>query len=161
MTTTTQSRPYGLHPDAYAALLDAGIPISRVGQTIGSCQASAGTHEKDGEEGGHDYAACTDFHIRDLDTAGTRELCDQLAGAGFLPFFRNPGVNGWPARLPRHIHAIWPGCAMKEIVRNQVHDYLHDRTGLVGHADYTFRPPVKEECDVARAAFLANNQMDG
>ena len=153
-------RPYGLHPLAFAALVTAGIPVSRCGQTIGSAPASAGTHAKDGEYQGHDYCAATDFHIRDLDTAGTRHLCDQLAGAGFLPFYRNPGVNGWPADQARHIHAIWPGCPCKQSLRAQVHDYLGDRTGLVGHADYTFRPPTKEECDVARAAFLSHNPMD-
>lgn len=158
---TPPERPYGLHPLAFAALVAAGIPISRVGQTIGSCLASKGTHEKDGEYEGHDYAACSDFHIRDLDTAGTRHLCDQLAGAGLLPFYRNPGVNGWPASLPRHIHAIWPGCPMKEMVRAQVHDYCNDRTGLVGHADYSFRPPSDAECEAAREAFFAHNPVNG
>ena len=155
------TRPYGLHPDAFAALVAAGIPMTRVGQTIGSAPASAGTHAKDGEQDGHDYCAATDFRIRDLDTAGTHHLCDILAAAGFLPFYRNPGVNGWPASQMRHIHAIWPACPMKQMLRSQVHDYLADRNGLVSHADYTFRPPIKAECDIARAAFLAHNPMNG
>lgn len=159
--TSTDTRPYGLHPSAFAALVAAGIPITRVGQTIGSAPASAGTHAKDGEFQGHDYCAASDFHIRDLDTAGTRRLCDQLAAAGFLPYYRNPGVNGWPAGQARHIHAIWPGCPMKELLRAQVHDYLHDRNGLVSHADYAFRPPSEAECDAGRAAFLAHNPVNG
>ena len=158
---TLVTRPYGLHPLAFAALVAAAIPISRVGQTIGNAHASAGTHAKDGGYEGHDYCGATDFHIRDLDTAGTLHLCGLLAGAGFLPFYRNPGVNGWPASQVRHIHAVFPDCPMKEILRAQVHDYLHDRNGLVSHADYSFRPPSEEECNIARAAFLANNQMDG
>ena len=157
----TPSRPYGLHPLAGAALVAAGISLALVGQTIGNAPASAGTHAKDGEYQGHDYCAATDFRIRDLDTAGTRRLCDQLAAAGFLPYYRNPGVNGWPASQCRHIHAIWPACPMKEMLRDQVHDYLHDRNGLVSHADYTFRPPTDAECTIARAAFLAYNPMEG
>ena len=158
---TPPTRPYGLHPLAFAALVAAGISIDRCGQTIGSAPASKGTHAKDGEYQSHDYCAATDFHIRDLDIAGTRHLCDQLAGAGFLPFYRNPGVNGWPASQCRHIHAIWPGVPMKQMLRAQVHDYLHDRNGLVSHADYTFRPPTVSECDIARAAFLAHNPEEG
>jgi len=36
MNTPTPARPFGLHPLAFAALVAAGIPISRVGQTIGN-----------------------------------------------------------------------------------------------------------------------------
>ena len=157
----TPTRPYGLHTAAFAALVAAGIPISRVGQTIGNAPASAGTHAKDGEVDGHDYCCATDFHIRDLDTAETKALCDKLAAAGFLPYYRNPGVNGWPADQARHIHAIWPAAPMKAMLRAQVHDYLADRNGLVSHADYAFRPPTEAECDAARAAFLAHNQVEG
>ena len=157
---TTPTCPYGLHPDAFEALVKAGIPVSRCGQTIGSAPASAGTHAKDGEFDGHDYCAATDFRIADLGQALTRILCDRLAKSGFLPFYRNPGVNGWPANQCRHIHAIWPSCPMKEMLRAQVHDYLADRNGLVSHADYTFRPPSVAECDIARWAFLAHNQAD-
>ena len=153
-------RPYGLHPLAFAALVAAGLSVTRISQTIGSAPASAGTHVKDGEYLGHDYCAASDFRCRDLSTPEVRDLCDRLAGAGFLPFFRNPGVNGWPADQARHIHAIFPGCPMKEMLRSQVHDYLADRNGLVSHADYSFRPPTVAECDIARAAFLSHNPMD-
>jgi len=50
---------------------------------------------------------------------------------------------------------------MKRIVRSQVHSYLADRNGLVSNAPYPFRPPTEAECDIARAAFLAHNPMDG
>lgn len=159
MSTQTPARPYGLHPLAFAALVAAGIPISRVGQTVGNAAASAGTHAKDGEFEGHDYAACTDFHIADLSDAEVHGLCAQLAGAGFCPYFRKPGADGWPCQDARHVHAIWPGCAMKRIVRSQVHSYLADRSGLVSNAPYPFRPPTEAECDIARAAFLACNPM--
>lgn len=159
---TTPTRPYGLHPLAFAALLAAGIPITRVGQCIGNAPASAGVHAKDGEYEGHDYCAATDFRIKDLPTdAEAHAFCGQLAAAGFLPYYRKPGVNGWPDADPRHVHAIFPGAPMKEALRNQVHAYLSGKNGLVSHADYTFRPPTKEECDVARAAFLAHNPVNG
>jgi len=158
---TTPTRPYGLHPNAFAALVAAGIAIARVGQTIGNAPASAGTHSQDGEAEGHDYCAATDFRIRDLDDDQVRGFISQLAGAGFLPFYRNPGHNGWPANQCRHVHAIWPACPMKGMLRAQCHDYLNDRNGLVSHADYTFRPPTDDECNAGRAAFLAHNPMEG
>jgi len=160
-TTDSHKRPYGLHPLAFAALLSAGIPISRVGQTIGICAASAGTHEKDGEYEGHDYAACTDLHVGDLDDAGVHGFCDKLAGVGFCPFFRKPGYDGWPSQDARHVHAIWPGAPMKEIVRAQVHDYLAGRNGLASHIAYPFRPPTPAEEAVIRQRFLSNNPAEG
>lgn len=165
MTTLNSNapiRPFGLHPLAFAALVAAGIPISRVGQCIGSAPASKGVHAKDGEYEGHDYCAATDFRIKGLPTdAEAHAFCGQLAGAGFLPYYRKPGVNGWPDADPRHVHAIWPGCPMKEALRNQVHAYLHDYNGLATERVYPFRPPSEAECDAGRAAFLAHNPMDG
>ena len=158
---TTPARPYGLHPLAFAALVAAGVPMSRVGQTIGGCRASAGTHLQDGECEGHDYAACTDFHVGDLSDAGVHAFCDQLAGAGFCPYFRKPGTDGWPSQDARHVHAIWPGCPMKEEVRDQVHSYLRDRNGLVSDELYPFRPPTPPEEAAIRQRFLSNNPADG
>jgi hypothetical protein len=53
-------RPYGMHPLAFALYVKSGLPVSRIGQTIGNAKASAGTHCKTGEYQGHDYGACFD-----------------------------------------------------------------------------------------------------
>lgn len=155
-------RPYGMNPLAFAAYVKAGLPVQRIGQTIGGAVASAGTHLKDGEYQGHDYAACTDFRIADLTTDyQVKRFLTQLWDAGYGAYYRVDGQDHWPG--VRHVHAFWPGCPMKRICRNQVHDFLHnpEENGLASHADYHFAQPTQAQCGPIRAAFLANNPPEG
>lgn len=154
----TPIRPYGFHPLAFAAYVKAGLPVRRIGQTIGNAAASAGTHAKDGEYQGHDYAADTDFRIGDLTTdAEVKHFLTQLWDAGFGGYYRVDGQDHWPG--VRHVHSFFPGCSMKEICRHQVHDFLHnpEENGLASHADYHFAQPTNAQCQPIRAAFLAHN----
>lgn len=154
-------RPYGMHPLAWQTYLAAGLSPSRVGQTIGSALASAGTHAKDGEYMGHDYAADTDYRIGDLTTdAEVRAFLTKLWSMGLGAYYRANGQDHWPG--VRHVHGFFPGCPMKEICRHQVHDFLHNpmENGLASHADYHFAQPTEAQCQPIRAAFLAHNPMN-
>lgn len=151
----------GLHPDASDALRKAGVTAERVGQTIGSAPASAGTHAADGTVNGKPYGAATDLRCRDLSEAQAKELLDKLGLVGFAAFYRKPGFDHWPENEALHIHAVYAGCAMKRLLRNQVHDFLHGKNGLASHAEYHFHKPTEETQAVVRALFLAHNPMNG
>ena len=149
------ARPYGMHPDAFAAYLKTSLPVSRIGQTIGGAAASAGTHEKDGEDDGHDYAVCTDIRVSDLSHQGARAVLKTLWAAGFAGWYRCADFpeDHWPGVT--HIHVIWPAAPMKLICRNQVHDFCAtpSKTGLA--------QPTEAQRQIVRAGFLAHNPVTG
>jgi hypothetical protein len=135
-----QIRVYGMHPLAWAAYLATGLPVSRIGQTIGHAAASAGTHVKTGVYKGADYSPCFDLRIHDLTDDECRAILVKLADHGIAAFYRKPGHDHWPSTEIRHIHAIWPDCQMTPIVERQVHDWLCTPVlnGLASHAPYVF-----------------------
>jgi hypothetical protein len=151
----------GLHPLASDAFRRAGVVASRLGQTIGTAKASAGTHEADGHVNGKEYCAATDLRCRDLSEAEVKELLDKLGLEGFAAFYRKPGFDHWPASEALHIHAVYSNCPMKKILRSQVHDFLHGFNGLASHAEYHFHKPTKETCDKVRELFLLHNPANG
>ena len=151
-----------MHRDAFAAYLQTGMPISRIGQTIGTCGASAGTHEKDGEFEGHDYTVCTDIRVRDLSYDAARDWLRIFWAHGFAGWFRCAAFpeDHWPGVT--HLHIIWPAAPMKEICRHQVHDFCAtpSKTGLASHLTYHFAQPTEAQRQVVRAGFLAHNPVE-
>lgn len=155
----------GLSQAASDALRHTQINTDRIGQTVGSAKASAGTHDPDGTENGHDYCAAVDLRIRDLmgDDVKLKELLGRLAGAGFAAFYRHPGHDHWPATELPHFHCVFAGVAMKKALRTQVHDWLAQpmRNGLASHAAYAYWQPDDHMKNIVRTLFLAHNQMNG
>lgn len=129
---------WGLHPDASDRLRCAGVPASRITQTIGYATASAGTHGPDGRANGLAYSAATDISTRGLSTTEIRTLLSRLADQGFAAWYRWPGHDGWPSSEAPHIHAIYVGCRMKSSLQAQVSDWLVGRNGLTTHWVYGF-----------------------
>lgn len=148
---------WGLHPDASDHLRCAGVPASRITQTIGSAPASAGTHARDGYVNGQPYGAATDLSTRGLATGEIRELLARLANQGFVAWYRWPGHDGWPSSEAPHIHAVYVGCAMKSSLRAQVSDWLVGRNGLASHTSYTFYTWTAAQRAVIRAVFERYN----
>ncbi len=161
-------RPYGMAEDAFPAYIqaffDAGINpektkqgAPRIAQTIGHAEASAGTHAQDGnDQFGHDYTCALDISVRhDLTQAQIEKLLQCLWSEGFCAWWRHTGSF---ADNP-HVHAIWAGDRMKRILRDQVHDFLKCKSGLVGHADDQFivQHLTEEQEQHIRALFLARN----
>lgn len=149
----------GLHPAASDALREIHIEVSRIGQTIGSATASAGTHDADGAANGHPYSAATDFRIKDLTLLQIRQFLDKLGGVGFAAWYRPPNwdhIGG-----TSHVHGVYAGCPMKLSLRNQIHDYCHGKNGLQSHSLYLFHPPVQSSIDKVRELFLAHNPANG
>lgn len=144
---------WGLHPDASDHLRCAGVPASRVSQTIGNAAASAGTHARDGYAGGQPYSAATDLSVRGLSSAEIRALLGRLANQGFAAWYRWPGHDGWPSSESPHIHAIYVGCHMKDSLRAQVRDWLVGRNGLASHTAYTFTTWTAEQRATIRAVY--------
>jgi hypothetical protein len=129
---------YGLHPDASDALASLGFTADRISQTIGNAPASAGTHAQDGTAQGKPYSAATDLRIVGLSETQIRALLGKLAHVGFAAWYRKPGYDGWPSYDAPHIHAVWVGAPMKQILRSQVHDFAVGKNGLANHAVYQF-----------------------
>lgn len=148
---------WGLHPDASDHLRCAGVPASRITQTIGSAPASAGTHARDGYVNGQPYGAATDLSTRGLSTSEIRALLGRLANQGFVAWYRWPGHDGWPSSEAPHIHAVYVGCAMKSSLRAQVSDWLVGRNGLASHTTYTFYTWTAAQRAVIRAVFERYN----
>jgi hypothetical protein len=129
----------GLHPAASDALVSIGVSAGRIIQTIGNAVASAGTHAEDGVADGHPYSAATDFSVKDMTDAEVSVFLDQMTAVGFVPYFRNPGHDGWPSTDARHVHAVWVGAPMKLSLRAQVRDWHLGKNGLASHTNYTFK----------------------
>jgi len=154
----------GLHPSASDALRKAGVTADRVGQTTGHARASAGTHEPDGTVNGHEYSAATDIRIGGMSEAEVKALADKLSAQGFACFPRYPGRDHWGASEVKHMHIVYGGCAMKQVLRRQVHDFCHSPqmlNGLASHAPYTFWHPQEASVQVVRTLFLAHNPTNG
>jgi hypothetical protein len=129
---------WGLHPTASDHLRCIGIRSSDISQTIGDAPASAGYHARDGYVGGQPYTAATDIRTRGRTTAEIRRLLSHLADHGFAAWYRWPGHDGWPASEAPHIHAVFAGCRMKSVLRDQVRAWLAGRRGLSHEGAYTF-----------------------
>lgn len=126
----------GLHPLASNALKAIGVPASRIGQTYGYAAASKKYHFP--EPGykpywkieGREYCAATDIRVlrpTQLSEAEIKALLEQSGKAGFAAWYRVRGSDCWSTDT--HIHAVYAGIPMKEKLKSQVRDYLHDEPG--------------------------------
>ena len=68
---------------------------------------------------------------------------------------RKAGQDGWTG--PPHIHAIWAGCRLKPILREQVEDWLAGTNGLSSNQPYQFWQPAAEMKDKVAQLYRANN----
>lgn len=165
-------RPYGMSQHAFQSYITAmfqakinpettGVGGKRVVQTIGDAAASAGTHGKDGvDQFGHDYSAALDISVKhDLKQAEIERLLECLADNGFAAWWRHTGSFS----DNQHVHAVYAGVRMKYSLRQQIHDFLKHRSGLVGHADDQFwaHHMTDAQENVIRTLFLAHNPAEG
>lgn len=148
---------YGLHPRASDALRAVGLGVDRITQTIGNAPASAGTHAQDGTADGLAYSAATDLSVRGWTEAQIKDVLERLGQVGFAAWYRKPGYDGWPSTASAHIHAVYAGCRMKLVLRDQVRDWLQDRNGLVSHTKYNFLDWSEFARNRVRKLFLAEN----
>ncbi|GAC1397915.1 MAG: hypothetical protein NVSMB52_11510 [Chloroflexota bacterium] len=167
--------PWGMAPPQFRAWLqschDAHIHPNRIVQTIGGAVASHGTHLEDGvwtdPATGHHYpySAAFDvsiYHLHD----GTPDALSESQIHALLNACASNGIFGWWRRTGsfaqhQHIHLVYAGMTMKQSLRNQCHDYLHNRDGLVdGRPDGFFVPDVAQD-NVIRALFMAHNPIVG
>jgi hypothetical protein len=142
-----------MHPDADKALhnaqVDANMQIVVV-QTLGTADASAGTHERDGyyvDSKGKKvpYSAALDISVNQGFTRITDKkrmpmgelhikwLLRNLALHGFVCWYRRPEQG-----FDYHIHAVYVGCPMKDILKRQVEDFLEGKDGLRSHRKEQF-----------------------
>jgi len=147
----------GLHPNASDRLRCAGVPASRITQTLGYAAASAGTHGPDGRAGGAAYSAATDLSTRGLSNTEIQTLLSRLAAQGFAAWYRQPGADGWPSREAPHIHAVFAAVPMKASLRSQVQSWLAGRNGLVSNSVYRFYTWTAAQRALVRTVFAQAN----
>jgi hypothetical protein len=127
-----------MHPKASDALRKLNIPAYRIIQTVGNAPASNGVHLLDGYVNVKPYTAAVDLSTKGLTDTEIKRLLERLGRVGFAAWLRNPGQDGWPVDEVKHIHAVYAGVKMKDVLDRQVRDYLNQRNGLRSHATYTF-----------------------
>jgi hypothetical protein len=147
----------GLHPKASDALRKLNIPAYRIIQTVGNAPASNGVHLPDGSANGHPYTAAVDISTKNLDNSEIKRTLERLGRVGFAAFFRNPGQDGWPSNEAQHIHAVYAGVPMKDVLDSQVRDYLNQRNGLRSHTPYQFYIWSDKAKSEVRSLFSASN----
>jgi hypothetical protein len=148
------ARPQGLHPDAYSALRRL-TAAHRITQGINHSVERGNVHDTDGTINGNVYTGAVDISVRCLSQAQIKTFLDDLANAGFAAWYRKAGQDGWTG--PPHIHAIWAGCRLKPILRQQVEDWLAGLNGLSSNQPYQFWHASAEMKDKVGRLYHDNN----
>ena len=148
------SKPHGLHTDAYSALQNLAV-AHRITQGINHSPERGNVHDTDGTINGNPYTGAVDISVRCLTQAQIKSLLASLANAGFAAWYRKGGQDGWTG--PPRIHAIWAGCRLKPILREQVEDWLAGTNGLSSNQPYQFWQPSAEMKDKVSKFYRASN----
>jgi hypothetical protein len=135
------SNSNGLIPDAYEALKRLTLG-HRITQGINHSSDRGNVHDTDVTINGKHFTGAVDISVRCLTEPQIRTLLGRLADAGFAGWFRKPGEDGWTG--PPHIHAIWVGCPLKRVLRQQVESWLRGSNGLGTDQPYAFWKPSAE-----------------
>jgi hypothetical protein len=145
----------GLHPEALAALR--GVAVAhRVTQGINNPVTRGNVHYSDGIFKGQPYTGAADISVRCLTAEQIKTLLERLAEAGFAAWYRNPGKDGWSG--PPHIHAVWVGCSLKPVLRQQVTSWLDGNNGLASNQPYRFWQPSAGVKEKVQTLYRASNQ---
>ena len=147
-------RPQGLYPDAYSALRSLAV-AHRITQGINHSPERGNVHDTDGTINGNAYTGAVDISVRCLTQVQIKALLARLANVGFAAWYRKDGQDGWTG--PAHIHAIWAGCRVKPILREQVEDWLDGKNGLSSNQPYQFWQPSAEMKDKVSKLYRAFN----
>ena len=147
-------RPEGLHPDAYSALRSQVI-AHRITQGINHSSDQGNVHNTDGIINGSAYTGAVDISVRCLTGGQIKTLLGHLANLGFAAWRRQEGKDGWTG--PPHIHAVWAGCRLKPVLRQQVESWLNGRNGLGSDQPYQFWQPSSEMKDTLRTLYRRFN----
>lgn len=140
----------GLDPVASDALRRAGLSAADVSQGLGHARASKGTHE---HEPGSSYTAAVDIRTGGKSQAEIKSTLEKLWAQGFAAWYRSgPKWSG-----NEHIHAVYAGVPMKDMLESQVSDFINGRTGLVGHRRETFDPPSAQARATISSLFEQRN----
>jgi hypothetical protein len=135
------SRPEGLHPDAYLAL-QRGSAAHRITQGINHSVEPGNVHDTDGTINGNAYTGAVDISVRCLTAPQIQAFLGRLAEFGFAAWYRKDGRDGWSG--PPHIHAVWAGCRLKPVLKQQVESWISGRNGLGSNQLYQFWQPSAE-----------------
>ncbi len=133
-----------LHPHTQQVFRRLGVAPERVTQGLGTNPASAGIHGTDGTIHGRPYCAAFDLSVSDLTPPQTKALLHTLRGAGFVCWWRIPGISfpvatALGAETGPHIHGVDPLVPHKRRLEMQIRDYVAGNNGIeVGR--YAHRP---------------------
>jgi hypothetical protein len=149
------AHPNGLHPSALSALQTLSL-AHRITQGMNNSSDRGNVHQTDLVISGKPYTGAVDISVRCLTEAQIRTLLGRLANIGFAAWYRKQGQDGWTG--PPHIHAVWAGCSLKPILREQVESWLNGGNGLFSRdAVYRFWQPSAELKEKVRALYRSSN----
>jgi hypothetical protein len=149
------AHPNGLHPDALSALQSLAL-AHRITQGMNTASEAGNVHQADVTVDGKPYTGAVDISVRCLTEAQIRTLLGRLAHLGFAAWRRQPGQDSWTG--PPHIHAVWAGCRLKPVLRQQVESWLSGGNGLFTRDQaYRFWQPTAEMKDKVRALYRTSN----
>ena len=148
------AKPQGLHPDAYSRLQSLAV-AHRITQGINHSPGRGNVHDTDGIFNGKPYTGAVDISVRCLTQAQIKSLLTHLASLGFAAWYRKEGQDGWSG--PPHIHAVWAGCRLKLMLRQQVEDWLAGGNGLFSNQPYQFWQASPDMKDNVRKLYFASN----
>lgn len=144
-------RPFAtLHPHTQAALRRLGVAPERVTQGLGFAPSSAGIHGADGTIKGRPYCAAFDLSVSDLTPPQTKTLLHTLRGAGFVCWWRVPGISfplatALGIETGPHIHGVDPFVPHKRRLEIQIRDYVTGNNGIeVGRYAHRPDPPAAD-----------------
>ena len=152
--TLNPAKPNGLHPEAYSRLEHLAL-AHRITQGINHAVERGNVHDTDLTISGKPYTGAVDISVRCLTQAQIKSLLAELANQGFAGWYRNPGHDGWTG--PPHIHAVWAGCRLKPVLKDQVEEWLDGKTGLFSNEQYQFWQASPEMKESVRKLFRASN----
>ena len=148
------AKPAGLHPEAFSRLQTLELS-HRITQGINHTVARGNVHDTDITIAGKPYTAAVDISVRCLNQQQIKTLLGALSDSGFAGWYRTPGKDGWSG--PPHIHAIWAGSPLKQVLRSQVEDWLDGKNGLGYSQPYHFWQPLPEMREQLRKLYHISN----
>jgi len=144
------AKPEGLYPDAYSALRSLAA-AHRITQGINHSPERGNVHDTDVTVNGKSYTGAVDISVRCLTEAQIKMFLGRLANLGFAAWYRKPGRDDWTG--PPHIHAVWAGCRLKPVLRQQIESWLNGGNGLGSNRPYQFWQPSPEMKDRVRTLY--------
>ncbi|MCU0120877.1 hypothetical protein N8H74_21660 [Pseudomonas sp. B2M1-30] len=146
---------HGLYPEALGQIERLQLK-QRITQAWNGSQMSSNVHGTDSILGGKPVTGAIDLSVRCLSDVQIKSLLAELAGSGFIAWYRKDGLDGWKG--PSHIHAVWVHSPLKASLKRQAISWMNHKNGLKSDAPYSYWQPSETMVEFIKARYEAANQ---